>query len=482
MVPNVKSVYFCAHIAPARLNSEDINVKRSSIQIDPETGDVVLRDDIAGTSRFRFDSVTYYPFHTTLYEAVLGHRVAESFGSDRAYLCDSPPVSMHSAIIHGSSTAHTMELFHTLVLTAVSHAFEVINATNDALPVQLQYSIVRVYSWGLTDVLSQRVVSNSSTGVIAEDSSISYQHNIKRNVIGSREDVHLVENILCSACAVPEGHAAIVFSLFSRPRNSPMKTKKISSGIFSMTLLPQLWQGNRQFQGDMHTLRDLLAGHPLSCESSCWLISQLLPTDVVNSVTLITCICDEPEQHQQTNHSCVYGCSPTTSERESFRLSFTPVTTPQRPKIRHNIFSSLSPERTHRRVISPYALTTPSFPNTTEHITNTTDTMALHQLHTRKDNTFTRHFSPTTRNKAQIELLTARSLATELEGHRSEKNNYTTACNKEIERVITTAAKVKEEAACSQETELEERVREAEEQAKVAEEAARRRIAAAKSK
>ncbi|RNF04012.1 hypothetical protein TraAM80_05462, partial [Trypanosoma rangeli] len=292
MVLSIKSVLYGAHVAPPHEGA-------SSVDVDARKGDVVLRDGLTGASRFRFDSVTYHPFHATLYESVLARRVAENFGGGCPYACDAPPYSMHAAIIHGSPRRHSEELFHAVVLLTVGHALDVLAETSVG-HVQLHYSMARVYSWGVTDVLNQQVVANRPVGIYTHAGNKRCRPQLQHNVVSSRNDAGLA-TLLKQACAVPEGHSCIVFSLFAKVAGMS------ASGVFTIALLPQLSQGNLVFQVDMHVLRDLISGHPAPHDKPCWLLHHLMPSREVRSLAMITCIAGDHTLHQENYHNCVYG-------------------------------------------------------------------------------------------------------------------------------------------------------------------------------
>lgn len=184
---SIKDVVFSAHIAP-------LHAGRSCVDVDAETGDVVLRDGVAGASRFSFDTVTYHPFHTTAYESVLARRVAENFGAGCPYALNIPPYSMHGAIIHGSPYTHSMELFHALVLSSVRHAIGVLAKTGVGHAL-LHYSMVRVHSWGVTDVLNQQVVANRPSGVYMHEAQEYCRPHLQHNVVNGPDDT-VLENII----------------------------------------------------------------------------------------------------------------------------------------------------------------------------------------------------------------------------------------------------------------------------------------------
>ncbi|KAF8290727.1 hypothetical protein TcBrA4_0120900 [Trypanosoma cruzi] len=93
------------------------------------------------------------------YESVLARRVAENFGGWMPIRLRHPSVCDARAVIHGSLRIHSVDLFHALVLSAVGHALDVLAETSVG-DVQLHYSMVRLYSWGVTDALNQQVVAH----------------------------------------------------------------------------------------------------------------------------------------------------------------------------------------------------------------------------------------------------------------------------------------------------------------------------------
>ncbi|KAF8293966.1 hypothetical protein TcYC6_0103890 [Trypanosoma cruzi] len=295
MLSSVKNFICGAHIAPAHDG-------KSSVDVDAETGDVVLCDGLAGVSRFHFDSVTYHPFHTMAYESVLARRVAENFGGGCPYACDTPPCATHGVFIHGSLRIHSVDLFHALVLSAVGHALDVLAETSVG-DVQLHYSMFRLYSWGVTDTLNQQVVAHRHVGVYTHDTDECCRPQLQQNVVKSREDAAL-DALLRRACAVSEGHSSIIFSLVAKSANASV------SGVLTIALLPQLSQGNRFFQGGMQLLRELIAGHPVPHDRPCWLLQHLFPSKEIRSLAMITCITDDRRFYQENHYNCMYGCCP----------------------------------------------------------------------------------------------------------------------------------------------------------------------------
>ncbi|KAF8304804.1 hypothetical protein TcBrA4_0048620 [Trypanosoma cruzi] len=292
MLSSVKNVICGAHIAPAHDG-------RSSVDVDAETGDVVLCDGLTGVSRFHFDSVTYHPFHAMAYESVLARRVAENFGGGCPYACDTPLCVTHGAVIHGSLRIHSVDLFHALVLSAVGHALDVLAETSVG-DVQLHYSMVRLYSWGVTDALNQQVVAHRHVGVYTHDTDECCRPQMQHNVVKSREDAAL-DALLRRACAVPEAHSSIIFSLVAKSANASV------SGVLTIALLPQLSQGNRFYQGGMQLLRELIAGNPVPHEGPCWLLQHLFPSKEIRSLAMITCITDDSRFYQENYYNCMYA-------------------------------------------------------------------------------------------------------------------------------------------------------------------------------
>ncbi|EKF27321.1 hypothetical protein MOQ_008958, partial [Trypanosoma cruzi marinkellei] len=185
------------------------------------------------------------------YESVLARRVAENFGGGCPYACNTPPCAMHGAVIHGSLRIHSVDLFHALVLSAVGHALDVLAETSVS-DVQLHYSMARLYSWGVTDILNQQVVAHRHVGVYTHDTDEYCRPQLQQHVVKNREDAAL-DALLRRACAVPEGHSSIIFSLVAKSANTSV------SGILTIALLPQLSQGNRFLQEDMHILREIIS-------------------------------------------------------------------------------------------------------------------------------------------------------------------------------------------------------------------------------
>ncbi|RNC33715.1 hypothetical protein TcCL_Unassigned03561, partial [Trypanosoma cruzi] len=237
--------------------------------------------------------------HTMAYESVLARRVAENFGGGCPYACDNPPCATHGVVIHGSLRIHSVDLFHALVLSAVGHALDVLAETSVG-DVQLHYSMFRLYSWGVTDTLNQQVVAHRHVGVYTHDTDECCRPQLQQNVVKSREDAAL-DALLRRACAVPEGHSSIIFSLVAKSANASV------SGVLTIALLPQLSQGNRFFQGGMQLLRELIAGHPVPHDRPCWLLQHLFPSKEIRSLAMITCITDDQQFYQENHYNCMYA-------------------------------------------------------------------------------------------------------------------------------------------------------------------------------
>ncbi|EKF28742.1 hypothetical protein MOQ_007500 [Trypanosoma cruzi marinkellei] len=163
--------------------------------------------------------------------------------------------------------------------------------------------MARLYSWGVTDILNQQVVAHRHVGVYTHDTDEYCRPQLQQHVVKNREDAAL-DALLRRACAVPEGYSSIIFSLVAKSANTSV------SGILTIALLPQLSQGNRFLQEDMHILREIISGHPVPHERRCWLLQHLFPSEEIRSLSMITCITDDYRFYQENYCNCMYGCCP----------------------------------------------------------------------------------------------------------------------------------------------------------------------------
>lgn len=208
---------------------------------------------------FQFSRVENHTALDTLYGSVLN--------TDTLVLPQSASQSTNCVLIHGAAASLLMKrIFTNLAEKTLENVTESAAASAST---RMSFSVMRVYSWGVTDVLRKAIIERNILTpprmTHAESSGATPTGSLLNGMQGEKEIVYrpldaatlaeegmpLVRQVLRDALRVPDGHSAVVFTLVVDDAQCGHRR------AFTVGLLPELKRANHLFRHDLLNLREV---------------------------------------------------------------------------------------------------------------------------------------------------------------------------------------------------------------------------------
>lgn len=282
-----------------------------AIEVPPEGSERPLR-------RFAFDRVEW---NTDGGRPSLSWLMEEAAEAGRA----GPPQSTFGVLFHGAVSPLVMR---NLFMEAVGRLTRCV--LEDAETVTASFSVLRVYSWGATDVLRSTIVERNvvspsrpppptterSTATpggseyIGDHSSDTVMYRRLPPEGFDERGWPLLKQVLLNALRVPDGHAAVRFSLVKHCK----RDGHVCS--YTMGLLPQLERANHLLRDDLLHLRHAVQARVSDLDRHVGDVGRLAgmllsaPPDAANALHVVTAV-DGAVPHREAGLlQCWYGCHP----------------------------------------------------------------------------------------------------------------------------------------------------------------------------